>query len=199
MALHEIVRNDPLRPEQRETHRAPPRAFLAAPSSLISVLGRHPHRISPVAQRTTGAFHAVLERNSFEDAVLVVQRSATPDLLTADEVSDLIGAFRPLVADIEARARVKRCSIVPVSVVVAACSAMGRTPATVALLQALQQVPRVWELALEQVALASTPSHVTETSTHAPGRALSLLPHRALPPPGMVIWRDDTTYSGVAC
>ena len=102
-------------------------------------------------QRTTGAFHAILQRHSFEDAVLVCQKSAVAaGTLTEAELKAVLAQFRPLVDDIEARNRIKRCSLVPVSVAVAACAAHGRCAPTVALLRALRQLPRVWELQLEQ-------------------------------------------------
>ena len=44
----------------------------------------------------------------------------------------------------------KRCSIVPVSVAVAALSAYGRCEQTVSLLQSVGELPRLWALSLEQ-------------------------------------------------
>ena len=76
----------------------------------------------------------------------------TEELLTEEDFKSILTAFKPLVVDVESRNRVKRCSLVPVSIVVAACAAFGRTPQTVALLRALHQLPRVWELQLEQEA-----------------------------------------------
>ena len=71
-------------------------------------------------------------------------------ILLEDEFRALKDAFKPLVEDVEARNRVKRCSLVPVSVVVAACGAYGETAQTVALLRALHQLPRQWALQMEQ-------------------------------------------------
>jgi hypothetical protein len=103
------------------------------------------------AQRTTGALFELLKRNSFEDAVLVCEKKAVTDgILTEEEFGTVKTSFKPLVVDVEARNRVKRCSLVPVSVVVAACAAHGRCAQTVALMRALQQLPRVWELQIEQ-------------------------------------------------
>jgi hypothetical protein len=107
-------------------------------------------------QRTTGAFFELLKRNSFEDAVFVVQKSAVvQNKLTSEEAVVIFNAFKPLVLDVEARNRVKRVSLVPMSVVVAACGVFGRCAQTVALLKALNQLPRVWALQLEQEALQS--------------------------------------------
>ena len=101
-------------------------------------------------QRTTGALHELLKRNSFEDAVLVCEKkTVTAGTLTEGEFTAIKRALAPLL-DIEARNKVKRCSLVPVSIVVAACAARGRRPQTVALLTSLQQVPRVWQLKMEQ-------------------------------------------------
>ena len=44
----------------------------------------------------------------------------------------------------------KRCSIVPVSVVIAACNVYGRCEQTVSLLQSVGELPRLWALSLEQ-------------------------------------------------
>ena len=71
-------------------------------------------------------------------------------ILAEEEQKTILAAFRPLVPDVEARNRVKRCSVVPVSVVVAACAAYGRCAPTVALMKALEQLPRVWQLQMEQ-------------------------------------------------
>ena len=113
-------------------------------------LGPPPSR----AQRTTGAFHMLLQRNSFDEAVLVSEKAKVDSgTLTAEEHRGILDACKPLVDDVEARNRIKRCSVVPVSVVTAACAAFGRCAQTVALLRALKQLPRVWELQLEQEAL----------------------------------------------
>jgi hypothetical protein len=124
------------------------RLFLALTPSFCAV------------QRTTGAFHLVLVKHSFDDAVLNVQRSqVTAGLLEEEELKTILRECKPLIADVEARNRIKRCSIVPLSIVVAACSAYGRCPSTVALLKTLEQMPRVWELALEQEANHSRLEH----------------------------------------
>ena len=79
-----------------------------------------------LSQRTTGAFHALLQRQSFQDAVLVVQKSSvTEGLVTPDEQGDILDAFRNTIADPEIRMRVKRCTLLPVSVAVAAFQALG--------------------------------------------------------------------------
>ena len=107
----------------------------------------------PWTQRTTGAFYELLKRNSFEEAVLVVQKSAlAAQLLLEAEYKPILQECKPLVQDVEARNKVKRCSLVPVPVVVAACAAYGRCPQTTALLSALRQLPRVWQLQQEQEA-----------------------------------------------
>ena len=120
-----------------------PHARLSSPHVLLLDVS--------VAQRTTGALFELLKRNSFEDAVLVCEKATVAaGTLTADERSIILDAFKPLIQDVEARNRVKRCSIVPVSVVVAAAAAYGRCAQTVALMSALHQLPRVWELQIQQ-------------------------------------------------
>ena len=109
-------------------------------------------RVVVWCQRTTGSFRALLDRLSLGDAVLVCQKAAVPDLLGAETLRMILDAFRPLIEDIESRRRVKRCALVPVSVVVAACAAYGRCAATVALMKALRQLPRAWSLLEEQEA-----------------------------------------------
>jgi hypothetical protein len=101
-------------------------------------------------QRTTGAFNALLAKHSFDEAVLCCQKSAVESgLLTEQEFAEVKGAMAPLL-HVEARNRVKRVSLCPVSVVVAAFSAYGRCEQTIALLQALEALPRLWQLHMEQ-------------------------------------------------
>ena len=118
---------------------------------------RYPHftlselcLVSPL-QRTTGSFYSILQKHSFDDAVMACEKKAVTDgiLLEAEFVA-IKDSFKPLIQDVEARNRVKRCSIVPTSVVVAACAAYGRCAQTVALMRALKQLPRVWQLQMEQ-------------------------------------------------
>ena len=130
-----------------------PRCVFPRASSLTH--NSHPHTCcfltSSVAQRTTGALFELLKRNSFEDAVLVCEKATVAaGTLTEEEKKTILDAFKPLIQDVEARNRVKRCSIVPVSVVVAAAAAYGRCAQTVALMSALHQLPRVWELQIQQ-------------------------------------------------
>ena len=104
----------------------------------------------PPLQRTTGSFHAILQKHSFDDAVMACEKRAVADgILTESEFAAIKDSFKPLIEEVEARNRVKRCSIVPTSVVVAACAAYGRCEQTVALMRALKQLPRVWELQLQ--------------------------------------------------
>ena len=134
--------------------------FLAAQQKPLTAScekqrSRSPPRCScpRATQRTTGAFHSILQKNSFDDAVLVVEkRSVEEGTLLQEERRIILSTFAPLVPDVEARNRVKRCSLVPVSVVVAAAGAHGRCAETVSLLTALHQLPRAWKLAVEQEA-----------------------------------------------
>ena len=74
----------------------------------------------------------------------------TEGTLLEEELKIIFSQFAPLIPDVESRKRVKRCSLVPVSVVVAACQGYGRCRETISLLTSLHQLPRVWELAMEQ-------------------------------------------------
>ena len=67
-----------------------------------------------VPQRTTGAFHTILQRNSFDDAVLVAQRSAVvAGTITEDDLKTILFAFRPLIPDVEARSKAVRSTPPP--------------------------------------------------------------------------------------
>ena len=97
--------------------------------------------------------------------------------MSEEDFKTILSQFKPLIEDVESRNRVvgvdipthapcctlpyivyslvyiavqKRCSIVPVSIVVAALTAYGRCEQSVALLRAMDQLPRVWALTLEQ-------------------------------------------------
>jgi hypothetical protein len=63
----------------------------------------------PSLQRTTGAFHVLLQKHSFDDAVLCCQRSAVAaGTITDEEFDQIKNQYKPLVADVEARNRVVR-------------------------------------------------------------------------------------------
>ena len=57
----------------------------------------------------------------------------------------VLGAMRGLV-DLEARGRVRRASLLPLNVAVAAVTELGRSDASSALLTALHKMPRKWQL-----------------------------------------------------
>jgi len=103
-----------------------------------------------VSQRTTGSFKALLERLSLSESVLMVEKRSVPGLMSETTLRVLLDAYKPLVQDVEARNRVKRCAIVPMSVAIAAASAYGRCEQTVALMRGLNQLPRLWQLQIEQ-------------------------------------------------
>ena len=93
---------------------------------------------------------ALLRRLSMAESVLCAEKSAVAaEMLTAEECKACIEAYRPL-APVEARARVKRASLVPVSVAVAAVQAYGRCMASTCLLKALGEQPRLWAMKDEQ-------------------------------------------------
>ena len=57
--------------------------------------------------------------------------------------------------DIEARGRVRKASLVPVTIAVSALTEFGRTDATSAMLKALNKLPKKWQLEIEQDANAA--------------------------------------------
>eukprot|EP00966_Prymnesium_polylepis_P306529 7083167-Prymnesium_polylepis.4 len=101
---------------------------------------------------STGAFMSLLRRLSMGDSVLVAEKhSITTELLTEEENAACLDAYRPL-APVEGRARVKRASLIPLSIAVAAVQAHGRTPSTSALLKGLGETPLLWSKWEEQEA-----------------------------------------------
>ncbi|MDC0525419.1 hypothetical protein OAO87_00375 [bacterium] len=105
-----------------------------------------------VAAGSTGAMMSLLRRLSMGESVLCAQKSAMEaELLTADEFAAILDAYRPL-AEPEARAKVKKASLVPLSVAVAAVQAFGRCAATTALLKAIGEQPKLWAMKDEQEA-----------------------------------------------
>jgi hypothetical protein len=95
---------------------------------------------------------SLLRRLSMGDSVLVAEKhSVTTELLTQDENTACLDAYRPL-APVEGRARVKRASLIPLSIAVASIQAHGRTPSTIALLKALGETPLLWSKLEEQEA-----------------------------------------------
>ena len=99
--------------------------------------------------RTTGAFNVLLQRNSLQEAVMVVEKAAVDkQLVTEEERETIMESFKNLL-DVSSRNRVKRCSIVPTSVVTAAAQHFGRCSATSELLRTLNTEPRHWQVADE--------------------------------------------------
>ena len=66
----------------------------------------------------------------------------------------VLAAMRPLV-DVESRSRVRKASIVPLTVLCAALSEFGRCDATTAILTAVNKMPKQWRLELEAEVNAS--------------------------------------------
>ena len=59
----------------------------------------------------------------------------------------------------EARGRVRKCSILPVSIAVSALTSFGRTDATSAILTAVSMLPKRWVLEAEQEMNANNLEH----------------------------------------
>ena len=103
-----------------------------------------------VNDRTTGAFNVLLQRHTLQDSILVVEKAAVDkQMITEEERGNVMESFK-LLLDVSARNRVKRCSLVPTSVVASACQHFGRCNATVKILQSIGSQPRQWELQAEQ-------------------------------------------------
>ena len=95
---------------------------------------------------------ALLRRLSMGESVLVAEKgTVTSGVLTVEEFTICINAYRPL-APVEGRARVKRASLVPLSIAVAAVQAFGRFKVTTDLLKGLGEQPLLWQKKDEQEA-----------------------------------------------
>ena len=58
-------------------------------------------------QRTTGAFHVLLQKHSFDDAVFVCQKSEVVEgRLREEDFKTILSQFKPLIEDVESRNRV---------------------------------------------------------------------------------------------
>ena len=87
------------------------------------------------------------------ESVLVAEKGAVDSkVLTQEECTLIIDAYRPL-APVEGRARVKRASLLPLPIAVAAIQAFGRCAASTSLLKALGEQPKLWAMRDEQEAL----------------------------------------------
>ena len=96
---------------------------------------------------------ALLRRLCMTESVLVAEKAAVDsNLLTQEECTVVIDAYRPL-APVEGRARVKRASLLPLPIAVAAVQAFGRCAASTSLLKALGEQPRLWAMRDEQEVL----------------------------------------------
>ena len=102
--------------------------------------------------RSTGAFANHLSRCTMRDAVLVAEkRCVEAGTLTDDEVKLALDEMKRLV-DAEAKGRVRKASLVPVTVCCASLTEFGRTDATSALLKAMNKLPKKWQMEIEHEA-----------------------------------------------
>ena len=98
--------------------------------------------------KSNGTFMQLMARHSLESTVLTVDKTSVEDgILTSEEFSAILKAFKiSCVSDVEARRRVRQCSLVPVAACVSALTAWGHTEQTSAILKELRSLPRVWRM-----------------------------------------------------
>jgi hypothetical protein len=85
-----------------------------------------------------------------QSSTLTLSRaSVVSELVTQDEFNALLSELTSLLP-VEARARCRNVSLLPVTVCSAAAQAYGRCAQTVELLQALSALPHIWELEQER-------------------------------------------------
>ena len=95
---------------------------------------------------TSGAIYRLLSRSSLTHTTLALNKKAVPSLVTADELAALLLEFESSLP-LDARGRVRQCTLVPVNVAVTLAKALGRGARSIAFLTALQKpIPRLWEL-----------------------------------------------------
>ena len=132
--------------------------------SLLDRRGRQPYRqkqwcliraieklTHDVKTRSTGAFANHLEACSMADAILVAEKAAvTSGVLLQEEFEAVLATMRPLIEDVESRMKVRKCSLVPLTITTSALAELGRSDATTAILKALNKLPKKWQLEIEQ-------------------------------------------------
>ena len=99
--------------------------------------------------KSTGSLYQLLQRLSLEKTV----KQITPktESLNNEEYDVLIQLFRKTcVHDVEARAKVRQFSVIPLATCVAACQAHGHTDQTASLLVVLKSLPRIWKMEIEK-------------------------------------------------
>ena len=62
--------------------------------------------------------------------------------------------MRPLIEDVESRLKVRKASLVPLTIATAALAELGRTDATTCILKGLNKLPKKWQLEVRAVPLA---------------------------------------------
>ena len=61
----------------------------------------------------------------------------------------VLAAMRPLIEDVESRNKIRKASLVPLTIATSALVEMGRQASTSALLSALNKLPKVWRMQAE--------------------------------------------------
>ena len=102
-----------------------------------------------------GAVHRLLARESLSLTIFCVKKACIAEgTVTATELSAIIKIFQEQLP-LESRGRVRMASLIPLPVTAQVCKAYGRSPRSIAWLEAFSQpVPRLWEVQREAEANA---------------------------------------------
>ena len=102
---------------------------------------------------STGAVHRLLQRGSLSQTVVSLKRSSVSDgLVTQAEFTQIISTFQETLP-MEARGRVRNCSLLPLPVAINAAKSFGRSTQAIAFLESFQSpIPHQWELQEESEA-----------------------------------------------
>ena len=105
-------------------------------------------------EKSNGTLFQLLQRHSLEAVVYTVDKGAVErEWLTQAEFDAILGAFREAcVVDVEARRRVRQCSMIPLSAAVTACTSFGRNDQTVQILKIFKSLPRLWSMQMQSEA-----------------------------------------------
>ena len=102
--------------------------------------------------RSTGAYAAHLSKCSMAQSIMTVEKALVEDkTITQEELDAVFDVMKPLV-DPESRNRLRKVSVVPVTIVAPSLVEFGRTDITSAVLISLKKLPRAWRLAIEKEA-----------------------------------------------
>jgi len=114
-------------------------------------------------EKSNGVFAQLLGRLSQESCIYQVNLEAAEGddgWLTRPEFDTIMECFRKgCVLNVESRRKVRQCSLCPISVVVSALQAHGRTTETIAILSTLRKLPRAWQMEIQREEDQASQSH----------------------------------------